>query len=556
MATTTPARPRQGFLNTRRGRTLLENLTAYTFLAPAGIIIFLFGIFPVAFSLFVSLHRWRRFPDAYVGLANYERALGGFGYVFFFWLSLAGLLYGVYALYQLWRQSSDNRRELALALPGLVNGAALLVITRWFFVALPVVLDIPQRVRGQERVPGLFVNELAASFQYPEVVEAGNVALLFGLVALALSLVVVRLVRSDDANTGLVGVTGGVLAGGAGLLGLQLVFSEISTAVAVAQEAGEPLALWSQVLIISLGAGLILLAYGLWTRGVKAAGDRTFFVRILAAIALLAAGYFLVTELPRALETADDDMLQSYGVTILFVLGTVPVQLAVGLGLAYLLFQNIKGKTFFRIVYFLPYITPFVATSIVFRILFSHRATSLANLGLSAVGLPPQNWLLEPRGIFEIMFGAGVPDNLSGPSLALVVIMVYTVWTYIGYDTVIFLAGLGNIPGELYEAARIDGASGWGLFRHLTLPLLSPTTFFLSLIAIIGTFQAFTQIWIMRTPSSSNSVDTVSVYIFEAVRSTDPNMGYGSAMAFVLFVIILLLTFAQNRISESRVFYG
>jgi multiple sugar transport system permease protein len=556
MATTSKPRSRPGFLSTRRGRILIENLTAYTFLAPAGIVIFLFGIFPVAFSLYVSLHRWRRFPENYVALDNYERALGGFGYVFFFWLSLAGLLYGLYALYQLWRQSSDNRRELALSLPGIVNGVALLVFVRWFFTLLPVVLNIPQRVRGQERVPGLFVNELFASFQYPEVVEAGNLLLGFALVAVVLSLLVVRWVRSDDSGTGLLGVTGGALVGGAGLLGLQLVVSQINEAVAAAQAAGEPLALWSQVLLISLGAALVLLAYVVWTRAVKTGGDRAFVLKAVAAVALLAAGYFLVTELPRTLVTADDDMLQAYGVTLLFVIGTVPVQLASGLGLAYLLFQNIRGKSFFRIIYFLPYITPFVATSIVFRILFSHRPTSLANIILSSLGMPAQNWLLEPRGIFQLMFGSDVPAALAGPSLALIVIMIYSVWTYIGYDTVIFLAGLGNIPGELYEAARIDGASGWGLFRHITLPLLSPTTFFLSLIAIIGTFQAFTQIWIMRTPSSAKSVDTVSVYIFEAVRSTDPNMGYGSAMAFVLFVIILLMTFAQNRIAESRVFYG
>ena len=113
--------------------------------------------------------------------------------------------------------------------------------------------------------------------------------------------------------------------------------------------------------------------------------------------------------------------------------------------------------------------------------------------------------------------------------------MLYTTWTYIGYDAAVFLAGLGNISPELYEAARIDGAGGWSIFRYITLPLLSPTTFFLSLIAVIGTFQAFTQIWIMRTPASQRAVDTLGVYIFETVRSTDPNMGYGSAMAFVLF---------------------
>jgi multiple sugar transport system permease protein len=110
---------------------------------------------------------------------------------------------------------------------------------------------------------------------------------------------------------------------------------------------------------------------------------------------------------------------------------------------------------------------------------------------------------------------------------------------------------LGNIPNELYEAARIDGASEWALFRHITLPLLSPTTFFLSLIAIIGSFRAFTQIWIMRNPANQSAVDTLGVNIFETVRGTDPNMGYGSAMSFVLFGVILLLTLFQNRIMRS-----
>ena len=129
-------------------------------------------------------------------------------------------------------------------------------------------------------------------------------------------------------------------------------------------------------------------------------------------------------------------------------------------------------------------------------------------------------------------------------------------WTYIGYDAAVFIAGLGTIPNELYEAARIDGATGWSVFRHITLPLLSPTTFFLSLIAIIGTFQAFTQIWIMRTPASQRSVDTLGVYIFETVRTGDPNMGYGSAVSFVLFGVILLMTIFQNRYLGNKVFYG
>jgi ABC-type sugar transport system permease subunit len=267
-------------------------------------------------------------------------------------------------------------------------------------------------------------------------------------------------------------------------------------------------------------------------------------------------GYLLVAQLPQALVEADAEMIRGYGITIMFVLGTVPAQLAIGLVLAYLLFQNIKGKAFFRMMYFLPYITPFVATSIVFGILFSHRPTSPANQFLTSIGIPVQKWLLEPTGIFELIFGPQIPDWLAGPSLALLVIMIYTTWTYIGYTTVVYLAGLGNISNELYEAARIDGATEGAIFRHITLPLLSPTTFFLALIAIIGTFQAFTQIWILRTPASARSVDTVGVYIFETVRNTDPNMGYASAMSMVLFVVILGFTLVQNRIASKRVFYG
>ena len=175
---------------------------------------------------------------------------------------------------------------------------------------------------------------------------------------------------------------------------------------------------------------------------------------------------------------------------------------------------------------------------------------------LAFLHIPAQQWILEQTGILRLLFGPTVPQSLAGPSLALIVIMIYTIWTYIGYDTAIFLAGLVNIPNELYEAARIDGADGWSVFRYITLPLLSPTTFFLSLIAVIGTLQAFTQIWILRTPSSAASVDTVSVYIFRTIQSADPNMGYGSAMSVVLFVAILLLTMAQNRIAEKQVFYG
>jgi multiple sugar transport system permease protein len=557
MAAVPQAAPAAGFFSTRRGRIIQENLTAYLFLLPAGALIFLFGIFPVAFAFFVSLYRWRRFPGEYRGLDNYIGALGSLGYVLFFWLALGALAYAAVIAYRMWREPGGSGR-LLFFIPGLVNASAVFLFVRWFFTLLPIVLDIPQRLRGQERVPGLFMNELITSFGI--VADDGNLMLLGVIAAVGASLGFLRIVGSSasGANDSLriFRATAFFVLLAAAYLTLDLTISEIQLAVAEAQAAGTALPVWSQVILISLGAALLVGAYIVWQRANRQYEQRNFAALALAALLLMGGGYLLVAELPQALASADNEMLRGFNITVMFSVGTVPLQLAIGLGLAYLLFQNIRGKGIFRIIYFLPYITPFVATSVVFKVLFSHREQSTVNQVVGFFGIPPQKWLLEPTGVFRLMFGPETPDWLAGPSLALIVIMLYTIWTYIGYDTVVFLAGLGNISGELYEAARIDGASGWKLFRHITLPLLSPTTFFLSLIAIIGTFKAFTQIWIMRSAASQSGVDTVSVYIFETVRTTDPNMGYGSAMSFVLFGVILLLTLFQNRIMGSKVFYG
>ena len=538
----------------RRQQVFKENLLAYLFLSPALVLLFVFGIFPVAFAFFVSLHRWRRFPDNYVGLANYVRALDDLAYVLFFWIGVGAIVYALNVARRLWQQRGD--RSLLFLVPGALNAGALLLFVQWVSILQPIILDIPQRLRGQERVQGLFLNELFASFRYPEAVEPANLFLIAGLVALGASVLWLRWIRSEERGGHLLRATLFFSMLAIGTLTLQLTVNEIGVAAAAAQESGETLPIWSQIVLISAGAGMAIAAFILWTRAVRQHGDRRFIAMSLSALLLLIGGYLLVAEIPRALTNADRSVLTSFGVTVMFALGTVPFQLAIGLVLAYLLFQNIKAKSFFRVVYFLPYIMPFVATSVVFNQIFSHRPTSLANHALNFFGLPVQKWLLEGTGVNEIVFGSGIPDFLNGPSLALVVIMIYTVWTYIGYDAAVFLAGLGNIPNELYEAARIDGASGWSIFRHITLPLLSPTTFFLSLIAIIGTFQAFTQIWIMRTPASQRSVDTLGVYIFETVRTGDPNMGYGSAMSFVLFGVILLMTIFQNRYLGNKVFYG
>jgi len=250
----------------------------------------------------------------------------------------------------------------------------------------------------------------------------------------------------------------------------------------------------------------------------------------------------------------------SLKVTVYYVIGTVPLQLALSMVLAYILFQDVKGKGLFRTIYFLPYITSTIASGAVFAWMFNPNQGPI-NQFLERIGLPPQDWLLEPKGILTLIGGHfNLPWLQGGPSLALVTIMIFVIWFWIGYDATIFLAGLGSIPYELYEAARIDGANRWQLFRYITLPLLSPTTFFLSLVAVIGAFKAFNHIFIMTDASAGtvggplDTTTTVTILFFKTFYEV-PTYGRAAAIAFVLFIIILVFSLLQNWIGSKRVFY-
>jgi ABC-type sugar transport system permease subunit len=255
----------------------------------------------------------------------------------------------------------------------------------------------------------------------------------------------------------------------------------------------------------------------------------------------------------RALKPGSE-MWSSLGITISYALLSVPVQLALALVLAYLLFQKIRGKSYFRVALFMPYVTSTVASAAVWARLYSPDI-GLINQVLRGLGLQPLQWLLEDKGIFTLIaggLGIKLPLGVTGPSLALVSVIIYTTWVFVGYDMTIFLAGLGNIPTELYEAAKIDGAGGWSLFRNITLPLLSPTTFFLSLITIIGTFKAFNHIWVMT--QGDNGTMTASVLIYRQMYEFQ-RAGYASALAFLLFTVILIVTVVQNRVAGQQVNY-
>ncbi len=251
----------------------------------------------------------------------------------------------------------------------------------------------------------------------------------------------------------------------------------------------------------------------------------------------------------------DPEFYNALWITVSYVVISVPVQLGLALVIAYLLFQKIRGREMLRVAFFLPYITSTVASAAVWGYLYSPDK-GLFNTIAKWIGFPPQRWLGEPTGVFAMIAksaGATIPEWAAGPSLALLALIVYTTWVFIGFDITIFLAGLGNISTELYDAAKVDGASGWKLFRHITFPLLSPTTFFLVTITIIGTFRAFNHIWVMTQGGPVGATMTGSIFIFNQIRAN--RFGYSAALSFLLFFIILIVTVIQHRVSSRRVVY-
>ncbi len=220
--------------------------------------------------------------------------------------------------------------------------------------------------------------------------------------------------------------------------------------------------------------------------------------------------------------------------TIYYALGHVPLTIAAGLLAALVVNQKLRGRAILRTLFYTPSITPYVAASIVWIYVLN------TDWGIL-------NWFLH-------LFHLPSPDWLGSPRWAMLGVIIFTVWKGFGYHMMIFLAGLQSIPAELYEAAKIDGAGRWNLFRHITWPLLTPTTFFLLIMSIISSFKVFTSVYVMTQGGPAGST-TVLVYLIYQHAFQFFRMGYASAMSYVLFAIVLLLTFVQFRFAGRRVHY-
>jgi multiple sugar transport system permease protein len=234
----------------------------------------------------------------------------------------------------------------------------------------------------------------------------------------------------------------------------------------------------------------------------------------------------------------DPDFIKSVVNTVIYVLGTVPTGLALALAIAYLLNQKIRASGFFRTAYFLPYVTPVVAISIVWMWIYKEDSAGMLNSIINLFGGSSQRWLMDP--------------NWSMFALVLM-----SVWRHLGYNVIIFLAGLQNIPQEYYDAAAIDGARGWKLFSYITWPLLSPTTYFLTVISVIGSFQVFTQAYVLWPGGGGGPLKTTLVvvkYLYD-VGWGEFRFGYASAIGYFLFFVIFLLTLVQRKALGSKVYY-
>ena len=238
--------------------------------------------------------------------------------------------------------------------------------------------------------------------------------------------------------------------------------------------------------------------------------------------------------------TADRIFVKVVSNTIIYVILIVPVQLLLGLVLAVALNQSIRGILWYRLVIFMPVITNIVAVAIVFQF-FLNRDFGIVS-----------GWIWQIAD--ETGWPVAPPDWLNSQELSKGAVSILTVWKNVGFSMVIYLAALQAVPEPLYDAARVDGASNWQRFFHVTIPMVSPTTFFLLIIQMIGAFQLFAEPYVLTGGGPAQSSLSVVQYIYQNAFEYGM-MGKATAIAWLLFVVILFITLIQTWLQRRWVHY-
>jgi multiple sugar transport system permease protein len=220
--------------------------------------------------------------------------------------------------------------------------------------------------------------------------------------------------------------------------------------------------------------------------------------------------------------------------TFYYVVGAVPAGVALSLVCALLLYGKVRGWAIFRTLFFLPYVTPALSTSIIWLWIFNPQY-GLVNYLLGLLHIPAVGWVNDPQW-------------------AMPAVIIYSLWQSAGFNTVIFLAGLTTIPQDLQESARVEGAGEWSVVRYITLPLLTPTIFFVLVVATIESFKVFTQIFALTGGGPARATTTIAFFIYQDISYF--HLDIASAVAVLLFFMIMAFTLLQGWISRRWVFYG
>lgn len=231
---------------------------------------------------------------------------------------------------------------------------------------------------------------------------------------------------------------------------------------------------------------------------------------------------------------SDQTFFRTLGNTLIFVTITVVLNICLSLLIAQAItrFKSNKTRSFFRVVFFMPCVAPLVAAALIWKSSLLPTKSGLVNLVLTSLNLEAVPWLSDPTAI-------------------MIALVVFTLWADIGYNIIIFSAGMDAIPNEFYEAAKLDGASEWKRFTRITLPLLSRTFAFVSVMTVISHFQMFAQFYVMIIRNMQLISSVLMNYIYRVAFEGAKDIGYAASISLVLFIIIFIITMIQRRLGKN-----